>query len=182
MIAPVLFKDWLKGPLTSSEEWRREVASKYIKHETKFHGCDTFGGMPKNNEENASFAEGTFMTDYKLVYDKCLASGMNNKSFQLYKGLFSDTAGELQKNISAKAAIINVDSDIYESAKDALNIMKDRIQVGTVLLFDDCNAYNADNRKGERKAFREFQEQTNLKFEKWFTYQYAGQSFLCVED
>ena len=79
-------------------------------------------------------------------------------------------------------AIVNIDGDLYESAKDALDIVKDHIQVGTVLLFDDYNAYNADNRKGERRAFIEFQDQTKSKFEKWFTYHYSGQAFLCVED
>ena len=78
-------------------------------------------------------------------------------------------------------AIVNIDGDLYESAKDALDIVKDHIQVGTVLLFDDYNAYCADNRAGERRAFREFCGKTSFKFEPWFTYQYSGQSFLCVE-
>jgi hypothetical protein len=87
-----LFRNWLKGQLSSPEAWRREVAQNFIQFEAKFHGLDTFGGMPKNNEENASFAEGTFMSDYNKVHTKCLAAGMPEQSFKLYKGLFSDTA------------------------------------------------------------------------------------------
>ena len=176
------FRNWLNGQLSSPEAWRREVAQSYINIESKFHGLDTFGGMPKNNEENASFAQGTFVADYQDVFNKCLASGMPERSFKLYKGLFADSALECKKNLSPKVAIVNIDGDLYESAKDALDIVKDHIQVVTVLLFDDYNAYNADNRKGERRAFKEFQDQTKSKFEKWFTYHYSGQAFLCVED
>jgi len=84
--------------------------------------------------------------------------------------------------MKTKAAIINIDCDIYESTCDVLNISAPWIQVGSVLLFDDYNCYCADNHKGERKAFLEFQENTKFKFEKWFTYQYAGQAFLCVAE
>ena len=177
------FRRWLKRQLNSPESWRREVAEKFIGFEATFHGMDTFGGMPKNNEGNAIFAEGTFMSDFNLVYSKCkIAWGGGVGSFKLYQGLFKDTASELKLNINEKAAIINIDCDIYESTCDALNISATWIQVGSVLLFDDYNCYCADNSKGERKAFLEFLENTKFQFEKWFTYQYAGQAYLCVAE
>jgi hypothetical protein len=49
-------------------------------------------------------------------------------------------------------------------------------------MFDDYNTYCADNKKGERRAFREFCETVPFKFEPWFAYQYSGQAFLCVEE
>jgi len=42
-------------------------------------------------------------------------------------------------------------------------------------MFDDYNAYSADNRKGERLVFREFCDSVPFKFEPWFAYQYSGQ-------
>jgi hypothetical protein len=39
-----------------------------------------------------------------------------------------------------------------------------------------------NSREGERRAFAEFAEKSQLKFEKWFAYQYSGQAFLCVDD
>ena len=97
-------------------------------------------------------------------------------------GFFKDAALELSSNMKTKAAIINIDCDLYESTCDALNISAPWIQVGSVLLFDDYNCFCADNHKGERKAFREFQMNTKLQFEKWFTYQYSGQAYLCVAE
>ena len=60
------------------------------------------------------------------------------------------------------------------------SIIQNNFQIGTVLLFDDWNTFNADEKKGQRRAFSEFQKSSNKKFEKWFTYKYVGQAFLCI--
>lgn len=101
--------------------------------------------------------------------------------YRLYQGLFNDTGPDLLKDAKNRAAIINIDCDIYESAKCALTMCAGLLQVGSVILFDDYNAFCADNRKGERRAFREFQEDSEYRFEKWFPYHYSGQAFLCVD-
>ena len=97
-------------------------------------------------------------------------------------GFFKDAALELSSNMKTKAAIINIDCDICESACDALDVSTLWIQVGTVLLFDDYNCFCADNRKGKRKAFLRFQKNAKLKFEKWFSYHFSGQAYLCVAE
>jgi len=147
-----------------------------------FHGLDTFAGMPENTEGNPTFAEGTYVASHAAVREKCMRAGMSNDSFTLYPGMFSETASSLAQSLSAKVAIVNIDCDIYGSAADALAAIGNRLQVGCVLMFDDYNANCADNRQGERRAFREFCDSVQFKFEPWFAYQYAGQAFLCVED
>jgi len=176
------FERWLQGQLASPEAWRRRVAQRYSGHKVHFHGLDTFSGMPKNSEDNATFAEGTYVSSYVKVMEKCLGAGMPANSFSLYQGMFSETAPSLSERLSSKIAIINIDCDIYGSTVDALTAIRDRLQLGCVLMFDDYNAYCADNSQGERRAFHEFSTSTHFKFEPWFTYQYAGQAFLCVED
>lgn len=177
-----IFDAWLQGQLTNPEEWRRTVAKQYISQKAHFHGLDTFAGMPANAEGNATFAEGTYISNHAAVMATCLEAGMPANSFSLYEGLFSETATSLAERLSPKVAIVNIDCDIYGSALDALAAIRDRLQLGCVLMFDDYNAYCADNRRGERRAFREFCETVQFKFEPWFSYQYAGQAFLCVED
>jgi len=177
-----IFDRWLQGQLASPEEWRRTVAQRYSSHKTHFHGLDTFAGMPENAEGNATFAEGTYVASHAAVREKCMRAGMTTASFTLYPGMFSETASSLAQSLSPKVAIVNIDCDIYGSAVDALAVIGNRLQVGCVLMFDDYNAYCADNRQGERRAFREFRDSVSFKFEPWFAYQYAGQAFLCVED
>lgn len=176
-----IFDRWLEGQLTSSEPWRREVAKQYRIHRARFHGLDTFEGMPENKEGNVTFAKGTYMADYEKVRKKCLDNNIPEQAFELYKGLFAETGLDLAKKLSPKIAIANIDCDIYGSAVDALDAVRDRLQVGSILMFDDYNAYSADNKQGERRAFKEFCATVSFKFEPWFPYQYAGQAFLCVE-
>ena len=133
--------------------------------------------------KNYTFSAGTFKSDYDLVrseVDIVAKSGGSEVRYQLFKGLFSDLKEEFLNTATNKAVIINIDGDIYNSAVDALNIVNNRIQTGTVILFDDFNCFNASKNAGERKAFAEFCETTQFEFEKWFSYAYAGPAFLCV--
>ncbi|MFO0497448.1 MAG: TylF/MycF/NovP-related O-methyltransferase, partial [Betaproteobacteria bacterium] len=143
---------------------------------------DTFAGMPGNSENNVTFSEGTFVSSLPKVRDKCLSAGMETSFFSLYCGLFSDTKTSLIEHLSPKIAIVNIDCDLKSSTVDALAAIRDRLQVGCVLMFDDFNAFCADNSQGERRAFRDFCNDVRFKFEPWFSYHYAGQAFLCVED
>jgi len=176
----LMFKNWLMDELQSSEQWRRDVAKNYSDFTPHFHGLDTFSGMPKNNEKNITFQEGTFFATKESVEELASYNGLPKECMTLYKGLFTDSEKDLKKNLSNQVAIVNIDGDLYESARDSLNIIKEHIIPGTVLLFDDYNAFNADNNKGERRAFKELREDFKYEFEPWFAYSFSGQSFLCI--
>jgi hypothetical protein len=45
---------------------------------------------------------------------------------------------------------------LYESTYDALNLIKNKLQTGTIILFDDWFNYKADPNKGEQRAFNVF--------------------------
>jgi O-methyltransferase len=175
------FHQWLAQQMHSEETWRREVAAEYIQNKVTFRGLDTFEGIPDNDEGNATFATKTFLCSLSEVKSRLSSSSIPENSYVLYKGLFSKTKDMLTKDLK-KIAILNIDSDLYESARDALAISEPYLSVGSVLLMDDYNAFNADDLKGERRAFREFSSTSRFKFEKWFSYMYSGQAFLCVQE
>ena len=171
------FKSWVNKQVgADAPAWRQEVWKEYSEFNPRFVGVDTFEGMPDNDESSTIFAKGTFQTSLELVEGKCESVGLSSPELTLVKGLFADTDKEL---IAPKAAIINVDGDLYQSAVDALELVKDSIQQGTVLLMDDYNMFNAANDKGERRALLEFCERTDIEIEPWFPYQFVGQAFLC---
>ncbi len=175
------FETWLQDQLKSTESSRVKAARAYLTHVPSFHGLDTFGGMPENVEENINFLAGSFNTNINQVRSLCHSTGLKEPQLQLYKGTFQESKVKFLSSMRGKkAAILNIDSDLYGSAQDALLMSADLIQVGTVLLFDDYNAFSANANKGERLAFREFLEITPRKFETWMPYAYAGQAFLCV--
>jgi hypothetical protein len=177
------FKNWIDHQMVSDEAWRREKAKHYVNHVSCFHALDSFEGMPENSEEHIMFANGGCKADCEIVKTRCANVGLKPPQLCVHKGVFSYTKENLYKSMgNKKAAIINIDCDLYESAKDVLAICESFIQIGTVLLFDDYNCFSADNNRGERKAFREFRESSKLEFDSWFSFFYAGQAFLCVGD
>jgi hypothetical protein len=77
------------------------------------------------------------------------------------------------------AAIVNLDCDLYASARDALTAITPLIQQGTVLVCDDYYAFSARREAGERRAVAEWSERSGIAVEPWFPYQFVGQAFLC---
>tara|TARA_R110000868_G_scaffold153644_10_gene379178 strand:+ start:11404 stop:12126 length:723 start_codon:yes stop_codon:yes gene_type:complete len=170
------FKSWLSVQTKHEEEWRRKVASSYVDYRPEFIGLDSFEGMPENDEDNHTFSKGTFLSSYDSVESKCRSSFSDGLAgYQLIKGYFENVDPSIFKN---KIAILNIDSDLYESCAVALKLAKPQMQQGMVLLMDDYNAYNASNDQGERRALKEFSTETGYVFEKWFSYHYSGQAFL----
>lgn len=182
LIAHQEFHRWLQNQKNSNESWRREFSNASIHNELPtFHCLDTFEGMPENNEGETQFKTNTFTTDINEVKSKIDKVNKLDVSIEYYKGTFINQTDKVKKSLKNKRiAIANIDCDLKESTTDALNIIEDKIDIGTILLFDDYNAFNADMNKGQRQAFKEFCDKTDFVFEKFFTYQYCGQSFLTI--
>ncbi len=176
------FKKWLELEKVSKENWRRKLASQSkLNSPPTFHCLDTFTGMPENDERNPSFAAGTFNSNYDEIKKRISSANNIGLELKFYKGLFSETGAKLIENLNQKKiAIANIDCDLESSTRDALNIIADHIQIGTIVMFDDYNAFCADNRKGQRAAFLEFQNKSEFIFESFFAYHFCGQSFLTV--
>ena len=176
-------KIWFNQQKTSDEHWRREVInSSPLNQIINFHFLDTFEGMPANNENNRSFSEGNFISNLKDVQKNIEKHSLKDSNCYFYKGLFSDCKNNVKKNIgSEKLAIANIDCDLESSTVDALNILDPHLQIGSIILFDDYNCFNANNALGQRKAFKGYSKTSNFVFEKFFNYGYGGQSFLVVD-
>ena len=176
------YYQWQQEQLQSDESWRRKVAEDYSKYFHHFYAFDTFGGMPENDEGNITFSAGTFLCTIEEFTNLNQAAGIETgEKIRYFSGMFSDVkdrnATELE-NLQP-AAIVNLDCDLYSSAKDALSIAVPKLVQGAVLLSDDWNAFEADKSKGERKAIKEMLiEHPKLTLEPWFPYHYTGQSFL----
>jgi len=154
-----LFMQWVNSQLLSDEKWRVEIAknSIFLNNKPVFHGLDTFEGMPQNKEGNIIFKEKNFIANFKDVKKKIERVANKKIDYRLYKGLFIEKANDLKNSLGDKqVAIINFDCDLESSTEDSLSIIKNNIGIGTILLFDDYNAFNSNNKYGQRKAFNEF--------------------------
>tara|TARA_B110000438_G_scaffold292293_1_gene330433 strand:+ start:810 stop:1553 length:744 start_codon:yes stop_codon:yes gene_type:complete len=176
------FKSWLKNQLKSGEAWRIKVSKQSVLNKPIiFHGLDTFEGMPKNAENNVIFDEGNFKASEEYVKTKLKPFIKSNINYFLYKGTFKKSKDLLESKLkNRKIAIANIDCDIQESTTDALNTLEDYLQIGSILLLDDYNAFNANENLGQRKAFNIFSQSSKFKFEKFFSYHYSGVAFLNI--
>lgn len=170
------FENWVQKQLDSTEKWRHKEWGNYSEFKPKFYGVDSFAGIPENDESDLYFSEGSFFGSKEDVYRSCLKNGMKDSQFELIESFYSKLSAS---DLCNKAAVIHIDSDLYQSAIEALRLCKNMIQQGTVVMFDDYNCFSASNNQGERKAMKEFSEETGIIFEPWFAYRNAGQVFLC---
>lgn len=107
----------------------------------------------------------------------CLGSNTH-----LIKGFYSESLKNkemLSEYSFISAAVVLIDCDLYEATLDVLDFIYDKLQVGTVVLFDDWNCFDADDKKGERRAVSEFlSKYSSFKFENIGNYGWHGTSFV----
>lgn len=128
----------------------------------KIYGFDSFEGLPEDWVRNdKTFAKGTF----GFKDPGYLPPTLHN--VELIKGWFNETLPDFVKRWEAKVpiALMHIDSDLYSSAASAFEILGDRIQPGTILVFDELYNYPGSENH-EFKAFQEFliKRQLNARY------------------
>jgi len=131
---------------------------------------DSFQGLPKIEviDRQDIWQQGKLRTEADAFVRICLDHGMPHDRLMTVKGFYDQSlTGELkQRLLPKKAAVVYVDCDLYHSTIPVLEFVKNFLQKGTVIVFDDWNCFLADPGKGERRAWREFCERyPDLHFE-----------------
>lgn len=120
-----------------------------------FHGFDSFIGLQEDWKGTKS-SKGRFDLQGNLP--------KVNKNVKLYEGYFDQTLIPFLQKETANIDFIHIDSDTYEAATYILNNLKNRLQLGTILVFDEFLGYpNWQN--GEFKAWNEFVKKEKIEYE-----------------
>ncbi len=133
-------------------------------HTKHFFGFDSFEGLPETRgiDTGWRFRQGQYACSLEQVKANLHGKGCLADNVYLVKGFFSESLrnkAKLDNLPLGKVRVILIDCDLYESTKDVLNFIEPYLQKGTVILFDDWNCFEADDERGERKAWREFLDQ-----------------------
>jgi hypothetical protein len=117
------------------------------------HGFDSFEGLAENW---TYLPKGAFDLKGRLpkVRDNVI----------LHKGWFNVTLPSFLADNDEKVAFLDIDCDTYDSAACVLRLLKDRIQTGTIIHFDELIGYYGWQH-GEYKAMQEFITETGFKIE-----------------
>lgn len=126
-----------------------------LKRDQTIHGFDSFEGLP---EAWAGFRLG------RAAFFKAGKLPRVPANVVLHKGWFSDTLPEWCEQATGPVAFVHIDCDLYSSTVDVLNGIADRLQPGTVIVFDEY--FNYPNwERHEFKAWQEFVVKYRVTYE-----------------
>ena len=115
------------------------------------HGFDSFEGLPEDWNGTAS---GVLTTDRQLP--------AATENIRLHPGWFEDTLPGFLASHPGPVRFVNLDSDLYSSAKTVLTALGNRIGPGTVLVFDEFIG-NRNWRQDEYRAYHEFAQDFGIR-------------------
>jgi hypothetical protein len=151
----------------------------------RFFGFDSFAGLPEPQGLDRSplqdFYKGQYNCSKEAVIRNLASKGVDWTKTFLIEGYYDQSlTPELrQQHNFDRAAVVLIDCDLYESSRDALAFTAPLVDDGTILLFDDWDAFAADDNKGERRAFREFMSaHPEFEAEEWFAYGHYSRVFV----
>lgn len=115
------------------------------------YGFDSFDGLPEAWRSN--YPKGTFACEPPEV-----------DGAEIIVGLFQESLPSFLAKHADKVAFLHIDSDLYSSAAYVLDALTDRMQVGTIIVFDEFFNYPGWE-QGEAQAFGEWTDRTKVKVE-----------------
>lgn len=134
----------------------------------KVYGFDSFEGLPVDWSHSLT-RDMLLPKDYFKRYSLPRV----HPNVELVKGWFHETLPPFLEEHPEGAAFIHIDSDVYESAKVVLDLLKERITKGTVILFDEYFNYPSWE-SHEYLAFKEFLAERKLRC-RWLAFNSSGE-------
>lgn len=141
------------------------------KREWTVDGFDSFEGLPSAWRDG--FDRGHFRVS---------SMPQVRSNVRLFRGLFHNSVPEYLRNIppSQKIAYLHIDCDLYSSTKTIFDLAWDRIDKGTVIVFDEYFNYDGWKR-GEFLAFKEFVRDRKISY-RYLTYNYRHEQVAVIID
>ncbi len=137
------------------------VVQRHGIEQMRLFGFDSFEGLPDaaRTDDGGYWAPRMFKSDITMTRRFLTRAGIDWSRVTLVKGWFSDTLNDdvIARFCLRKASVIMVDSDMYLSARQALEFCRPLIGERAIIVFDDWHSGGLDARDmGEKRAFGEF--------------------------
>jgi Methyltransferase domain len=117
------------------------------------HGFDSFEGLPEDWQ--TAYGKGAFHMHGKLPAVR--------SNVKLHVGWFNETLPAFVAEHDEPIAFLHVDCDLYSSTKTIFDFLADRLQPGSVIVFDEYFNYPGW-RNHEYLAFQELVERRALRY------------------
>lgn len=96
--------------------------------------CDTFRGVVKAGEQDTSYKGGEHADTSRRSVDD-LVSRLQLTNVEVLEGTFPDQTSRFVEDLEFR--LIHVDVDVYQSAKDVVEWIWDRMVPGGIVVYDD---------------------------------------------
>jgi O-methyltransferase len=155
----------------------------------RFIGFDSFAGLPDEAEQRKEvFYQGQYSCEEQQVRSWLSQNGADWRDLILVPGFYDDTLNaESKRRLGLmKCAVAMLDCDLYSSTTVALTWIDDLLAPGSVVIFDDWDAYGDDRdswEDGQRRAMKEHAARSQWVFEELFHYGgglRGGLAFVCA--
>jgi predicted O-methyltransferase YrrM len=124
------------------------------KPDASIHGFDSFEGLPEA-WTGFNLARSAFSTGGRLPQVPA--------NVVLHKGWYRETIPPWLEAVPGPIAFVHIDCDLYSSTVDVLDGLRDRLQQGTVIVFDEYFNYPNWDRH-EFRAWQEFVERHTVRY------------------
>jgi O-methyltransferase len=102
----------------------------------KIYLCDTFEGIVKTNSEKDPYLkDGMFNNTSVKIVEDLIYKKLKLENVEILKGIFPEETKELITD--NRFRFCHIDVDIYQSAKDIVNWIWDKMPKGGIIVYDD---------------------------------------------
>ena len=154
-----------------------------------FFAFDSFEGLPEPTSDTSVeiWKKGALTTTEQSFKEMITEHGVYTGNIKTVKGYYDDSLTcELQASMmrsGTKAALVNVDCDLFESAVPVFDFIEPLLQEGTVLYIDDLFAgYKGNPMKGVCRAFLNWQSKSKWKLMPHLQIGWWGRSYITYAD
>ncbi|MBK7370679.1 MAG: class I SAM-dependent methyltransferase [Saprospiraceae bacterium] len=116
--------------------------AKKCKIRDKVYLCDTFTGVVKAGEKDSTYRNGEHADTSLQAVSNLLLKQMNLDNVELLEGIFPDQTGHQVEGMQFR--FCHIDVDVYQSAKDVVEWIWDKMVPCGVIVFDDYGFFGCD--------------------------------------
>lgn len=144
---------------------------------------DSFEGLPNltspydTHPSFTPFSKGEYAANFDNVRQNILTTDINPNKLHMIPGFFEDSLQNLSHSPTMISAV-HIDVDLYSSCKTVLEFLTDKLQDGTLLIFDDYYCYRGNPNYGVPKAINEWSDNRNIMLSEYCNYSWAGKVFI----
>ena len=117
--------------------------------------CDTFTGIIKAGSKDSAYSGGEHADTSKQMVEELVSQQLSLDNVDVLEGIFPDQTGQKIEDLTFR--LCHIDVDVYQSAKDIVGWIWDKIVPGGIIVYDDYGFKCADG------ISKHVEEQMHLK-------------------